>query len=99
MVRRNVLMSRTLTAASCLLLFATAFAQDAPDAPSFPSEASAITVDVVVLGNDGQPVRGLTRDDFTVREDGREQTVVGFEARDADVPAATGAEPSPTARR
>ena len=51
-----------------LLLLAAALAQAASDAPSFPSEASAITVDVVVLDDDGQPVRGLTRDDFTVRE-------------------------------
>ncbi|MCG6927459.1 MAG: VWA domain-containing protein, partial [Acidobacteria bacterium] len=75
-----------------LLLLATALAQAASDAPSFPSEASAITVDVVVLDDDGHPVRGLTRDDFTVREDGREQTLVGFEARDLDVPGDTTAE-------
>ena len=81
-----------LRLAPCLFLLATALAQEAPDAPSFPSEASAITVDVVVLDDDGQPVRGLTRDDFTVREDGREETLVGFEARDLSAPGDTTAE-------
>ncbi len=50
--------------------------------PSFPSQASAITVDAVVLDESGTPIRGLTRDDFTVLEDGRPQPIVGFEARD-----------------
>jgi VWFA-related protein len=52
-----------------------------PSAPSFPSQASAITVDAVVLDKSGAPVRGLTRDDFTVLEDGVPQTIVGFDAR------------------
>jgi len=55
-----------------------------PVPPSFPAQVSAITVDVVVLDKSGLPVRGLTRDDFTVLEDGRPQTIVGFEARDLD---------------
>jgi VWFA-related protein len=55
-----------------------------PVTPSFPSQVSAITVDAVVLDKSGAPVRGLTRDDFTVLEDGRPQTIVGFEARDAE---------------
>jgi len=81
--------------AACALLLAAVAAQQGPDTPSFGSEASAITVDVVVLDEDGQPIRELTRDDFTVREDGRVQTVVGFEARDVDIPAAPRGQPSP----
>ena len=50
-------------------------------APSFSSGVSAITVDAVVLDKAGVPVRGLTRDDFVVLEDGHPQTIVGFEAR------------------
>jgi VWFA-related protein len=57
-------------------------AKDAPSRPSFASEASAITVEAVVLGKDGQPVRGLTQGDFTILEDGRPQAIIGFEARD-----------------
>jgi VWFA-related protein len=33
---------------------------------------------VVVTGDDGRPVRGLTRGDFTVREDGRRQEIATF---------------------
>src|SRR5262249_39439880 len=65
--------------------------------PSFPTQASVITVDAVVVDASGQPVRGLTRDDFTVLEDGRPQTIVGFEARDV---ATVGPAPEdPTASR
>lgn len=52
-----------------------------PSPPSFAASTAAITVDVVVLDNDGQPVRGLTKADFSVFEDGRPQPIVGFEAR------------------
>ena len=55
--------------------------------PSFGAEAALVTVDVVVLGRDGKPVSGLTRDDFVVKEDGRPQTVKAFEAVEAVVPA------------
>ena len=44
-------------------------------------------MDVVVLGRDGKPVPGLTRDDFVVREDGRPQAVTAFESVEALVPA------------
>jgi VWFA-related protein len=37
---------------------------------------------VVVLDRDGRPVRGLTKVDFTVLEDGQPQEIVSFEARD-----------------
>ena len=50
--------------------------------PSFPTQAEAITADVVVLDKDGRPVRGLTRQDFTLLEDGKPQPIVAFEARD-----------------
>ena len=55
--------------------------------PAFPSQAEAITADVVVLDKQGRPVTGLTRDDFTLLEDGRPQTIVGFEARELKPPA------------
>ena len=64
-----------------LLLLGSALAQEADETPSFPTETAAITVDVVVVDEEGQPVPGLTREDFTVREDGRAQAVVAFEAR------------------
>jgi hypothetical protein len=49
---------------------------------SFATRTDIITVDVVVLDKAGRPVRGLREGDFTVREDGRPQEIVAFEARD-----------------
>src|ERR1700730_4003519 len=51
--------------------------------PSFPARAEAITVDVVVLDRDGQPVGGLTKEDFVLLEGGRPQPIVAFETRQA----------------
>jgi len=55
-------------------------AQTPPTVPTFPSTVELITVDAVVVDAQGHPVSGLTRDDFVVKEDGRPQEVVGFEA-------------------
>jgi VWFA-related protein len=55
-------------------------ARQAP--PTFPSGVELVTVDAVVLDHDGRPVPGLTRDDFVVKEGGRPQDVVSFEAFD-----------------
>src|SRR5258708_20822484 len=52
---------------------------DAP-APTFPAQAELVVVDAVVLDAKGNPVEGLRRDDFTVKEDGQAQTVPSFEA-------------------
>ena len=60
----------------------------------FPAQTEAITVDVVVLDRNGQPVRGLTPADFALSEDGRPQAIVGFEARELADPATA---PLPTA--
>ena len=57
-------------------------AQDQKAVPAFPARAEAVTLDVVVADKQGRAVRGLTAADFTVLEDGRPQTVVGFEAAD-----------------
>src|SRR6185436_15204191 len=62
---------------------ATLSGQAGPSPPSFPTQAEAITVDVVVLDRDGQPVAGLTKEDFTLLDGGRPQPIVGFEERQA----------------
>ncbi len=54
--------------------------------PTFPSAVELITVDAVVLDKDGQPVPGLTKEDFVVTEDGRPRDVVSFEAFDVSAP-------------
>src|SRR6266699_3733684 len=61
-------------------------AQEPQPIPAFPTQAEAITADVVVLDKQGRPVPGLTKEDFTLLEDGRPQTIVGFEARELKAP-------------
>src|SRR5260221_14586519 len=65
-----------------LLAAASVSAEDVRPIPAFPAQADAITADVVVLDKQGRPVRGLTKGDFTLLEDGRPQTIVGWEARE-----------------
>ena len=64
-------------------------------ASSFPSRVDLITVDTVVLDAKGNPVPGLTRDDFTIEEDGEVREVVAFEALGG--PHARGIGPGPSA--
>jgi VWFA-related protein len=61
-------------------------AQEPQTIPAFPTQAEAITADVVVLDRQGRPVRGLTKEDFTLLEDGKPQTIVGFQARELAPP-------------
>jgi hypothetical protein len=81
--------SRLLVVAALSAVRAVAPAQP----PTFPSRVELVTVDVVVLDREGRPVRGLTRADFTVEEDGRPQEVVSFEAFVAEAPAAAPSRP------
>jgi hypothetical protein len=77
---------RWLVALCGVLPAVFSLAQEPATPPAFPSRAEAITVDVVVVGRDGRPVTGLGREDFTLLEDGRPQTVVGFETRSLPKP-------------
>jgi VWFA-related protein len=52
-------------------------AQDRP--PIFPARTDVVSVDVVVVDPTGRPVERLTRDDFTLLEDGRPQRITVFE--------------------
>jgi VWFA-related protein len=63
-----------------LLLVLPAVAGPQPQTPSFPGQVEQVTVDVVVLDKDGQPVTGLKAEDFTVYEDGKPQRVASFES-------------------
>jgi VWFA-related protein len=46
---------------------------------TFRSSVDLVTVNIVVRDRNGNVVRGLTRDDFTVTEDGRPQTISTFD--------------------
>jgi len=70
-----------LSGALCLPA-AIAVSQPAPPSPPpvFGEKVEVTSVDVLVLSEAGDPVRGLTQQDFTVKEDGVAQTVTSFEA-------------------
>jgi VWFA-related protein len=50
--------------------------------PVFRSRIDLMQLDVTVLDRDGRPVRGLTKEDFSLLEDRTPQTIQGFAAID-----------------
>ncbi len=61
--------------------------------PLFRSKVHRVILDVVVTDSNEKPVRGLTRDDFTVAEDGKTQRVLSFDVHDFDAVPETPAVP------
>ena len=65
-----------------------------PSSPQvFRASTRLVQVTVVVTQSDGQPIRGLTKDDFRILEDGREQTVALFSSSERSTSAAAPTEP------
>jgi VWFA-related protein len=62
----------------------------------FPARVEQVTVDVVVVDKKGEPVAGLTREDFTILDEGRPREVLTFEQVGSSVsgPADVGTPPS-----
>lgn len=58
--------------------------QQAP--PAFRARVDLVPLDVSVLDRNRKPIRGLTKADFTVFEDGRPQEIAVFEAIDVPDP-------------
>jgi VWFA-related protein len=66
--------------------------------PTFAAAVDVILVDAVVTDKQGRTVKGLTAEDFVVREDGEPQTLTSFEAVDlAPAPVAEARQPVPAA--
>ena len=61
------------------LLLPPAVRLSAQQTPAFRSNVSVVVVDVVVRDRSGAIVRGLTADDFEVREDNRPQQIRSFD--------------------
>ena len=86
-------MSRSFAPFVVAVLAAVAAAQEKPSSPAppspppteeerptFPAQVEQVTVDVVVTDKQGNPIKGLGKDDFSVREDGTPQAITSFEA-------------------
>src|SRR5688572_8185758 len=65
-------------------LVAVAHAQQPPAQPpaTFRTGVDLVEVDVSVLDKDRRPVRGLSRESFTILEDGKARPAVAFAAVD-----------------
>ena len=60
--------------------------QAPPDVPTFRVTSTLVFLDVTVLDKKGHPVvSGLTKDDFTITEDKKPQTIFSFEAPESHV--------------
>ncbi len=70
-----------------------------PDMPVFRASANLVIVTVFVKDKDGNPIRGLAKDDFTVLETGKPQNIAVFEFQEvenpAEAPPKVAASPSP----
>jgi len=53
---------------------------NAQPSPTFRTSVSEVHVDVEVLDRNGAPVRGLSKEDFRVFDEGHEEATTGFEA-------------------
>jgi VWFA-related protein len=54
----------------------------APPRPSFRTDVALVVVDVVVRDKSGAAVRGLTANDFEIREDNKPQQIVSFDVEE-----------------
>lgn len=73
-------MSRWVVGAIAVLgVSATLAAGQQQQPPTFRSNVELVQVDVVVVDKDGNPIRGLTRADFTLLDRGKPQTIATFD--------------------
>ena len=81
--------STLLSCAAILALSSVGAGQDPSAAPASALKVYAreTIVDITVTDAKGNPVHGLTRDDFTVKEDGKPQALKSFAEFGAERPA------------
>src|SRR5262245_45450270 len=73
---------RSTILASLVIASGYLSAQSPGQTPAFRSRVDLVEVDAVVRDKSGNPVRGLTRDDFQVFEDGKPMAIETFTAID-----------------
>lgn len=76
----------TRAAGLLILLAALAAAQPDPHTPTFRSGTKLVEVDVVARNN-GAPATGLTKEDFTLLDNGKPQGIAFFSAQSGSLPA------------
>jgi VWFA-related protein len=62
---------------------------------TFKSQVNLVVVDVVVTGNNNQPAKGLSQQDFEILEDKKPQTVRSFEVHEEEATASPAAKLAP----
>src|SRR5712675_799274 len=89
--QRRVVSLRSLRALRSLLVIALVFRTAVPRAQTprpptqvFRSGTELVLVNVVVRDKSGAVVRNLSRDDFTVSEDDKPQTITSFDFEELD---------------
>lgn len=91
--------ARVVTMAAAAAISVGAAPQD-PPRQVFRSAVDLVTIVVVVVDDEGRPVRGLGPDDFTVRLDGQRRPVRALDYRESLAPGAADERPSaPAANR
>jgi VWFA-related protein len=70
--------SRSLAVGVALIAVSAGLSAQQPPRPAFRSDVNLVVVDVVVRDRTGAIVRGLTANDFEIREDNRPQQVVSI---------------------
>ncbi len=68
-----------LFSCATVLILPSLVAAQNPSGPTLKVYSRETIVDVTVTDAKGNPVHGLTKDDFTVKEDGKEQPIKSFE--------------------
>ena len=87
---------RTLYAALASILTAgSVVSQDASTDYTFRAKTELVLVNVTVRDRNGNPVRDLKREDFTVLEDNKPQQVVSFDLENTDAVLSTAATEAP----
>ena len=84
---------KSITAAALLVVLGSL----SPQQPPFRTGVNVVEVDVVVVDDEGVPVRGLQQQDFVVLEDGRPVDIATFTAVDLRQAPAGAAIPRPDA--
>lgn len=103
LLRRIILVMLRKQFVALLLLMLTALPtigqQQPPPQYGETIEVRVVNLDVVVNDRDGNPVTGLTRDDFEIYENGKKKEITNFLEVDERIKTADAKTPSPRASR